>query len=98
MILVDANIVIDHGKGQDAKLTQLVSPLPIATCGITRAELLCGARTPAERQALLSALSTYQQVPIPDGLWDTVGDNLAALRAAGVTVPFQDVVIATLGI
>jgi predicted nucleic acid-binding protein len=37
-------------------------------------------------------------VPIPDSLWDDVGDNLAALRAAGVTVPFPDVVIATVAI
>jgi predicted nucleic acid-binding protein len=98
MILVDTNIVIDHGKGQDAKLTQLVSALLVAVCGITRAELLYGARTPAERQALLSVLAAYQQVPIPDALWDVVGDHLAALRAAGIRVPFPDVVIATVAI
>jgi predicted nucleic acid-binding protein len=31
-------------------------------------------------------------------LWDVVGDCLAALRSAGVTVPFADVVIAVLAI
>jgi predicted nucleic acid-binding protein len=31
-------------------------------------------------------------------VWDTVGDSLAVLRAGGVTVPFPDAVIATLGI
>lgn len=31
-------------------------------------------------------------------MWDRVGDHLAALRSAGVTVPFADVVIATLAI
>ena len=43
-------------------------------------------------------LATFQFVPMPDVLWITVGDNLAALRFYGVTVPFADAVIATLGI
>jgi predicted nucleic acid-binding protein len=46
----------------------------------------------------MTALGTYRQVPIPGALWDTVGDHLAALRAAGVTVPFPDVAIATVAI
>jgi predicted nucleic acid-binding protein len=36
--------------------------------------------------------------PFPDSLWDTVGDNLAALRLNRFTCPFPDVAIATLGI
>jgi predicted nucleic acid-binding protein len=47
---------------------------------------------------LLKILSGFQPAPIPDTLWDSVGDNLATLRAAGISVPFPDVVIATLGI
>ena len=33
-----------------------------------------------------------------DSVWDIVGDNLAMLRSRGITVPFPDAVIATLGI
>jgi predicted nucleic acid-binding protein len=98
MILLDTSVVVDHVRGRDAKLKSLIPTLPAAVCGVSRAELLCGARTPAERQALMTALGTYRQVPIPDALWDTVGDHLAALRAAGVTVPFPDVAIATVAI
>ena len=50
MILTDSNIVIDYGKGRDAKLMALVPTLPVGTCGVTRAEVLHGARNPAERQ------------------------------------------------
>lgn len=32
---------------------------------------------------------------MPDALWIKVGDNLAALRSQGVTVPLSDAVIAT---
>ena len=98
MILADTSVVIDHVKGRDAKLIAMIPTLTIVVCGISRAELVCGARTPVERQNLLTALATYGQVSIPESLWDSVGENLAALRAAGITVPFADVVIATLAI
>ncbi|MFO0807260.1 MAG: hypothetical protein U0746_01415 [Gemmataceae bacterium] len=50
MILADTSVVIDYVKGHDAKLVALVPTLPISVCGVTRAELLCGVRTPADRQ------------------------------------------------
>jgi predicted nucleic acid-binding protein len=98
MILVDTSVVIDYAKGHDAKLQALLPTLPVVLCGITRAEVLHGARDPAHRQKLLTLLGTFGQVPIPDPLWDIVGDHLAALRAGGVTVAFQDVVIATVAL
>jgi predicted nucleic acid-binding protein len=98
MILVDTSVVIDYAKGQDAKLQALLPTLPVAICGITRAEVLHGVRDPAHRRNLLALLATFGQITIPDSLWDTVGDHLATLRASGVAVPFQDVAIATVGI
>lgn len=98
MILVDTSVVIDYAKGKDARLQALLPTLPVAICGITRAEMLHGARDPADRQKLLTLLATFAQVAIPDSLWDNVGDHLAALRAAGMPIPFQDVVIATVAI
>ena len=98
MILVDASVVIDWSQGKDAKLQQLMPSLPVAVCGVTQAELLHGSRDPAHRQRLLADLATFQFLPIPDALWITVGDNLAALRSNGVTVPLPDAVIATLGL
>ena len=81
MILVDASVLIDYLRGKDPKLLVLVPALPLAVCGVTRAEVLCGSRNPADRQKLLATLAAFQYLPIPDPLWDTVGDNLAALRA-----------------
>jgi predicted nucleic acid-binding protein len=91
-------VVIDYAKGQDAQLQALLPTLPVVLCGITRAEVLHGARDPAHRQKLLTLLGTFGQISIPDALWDSVGDNLAALRAGGVTVAFQDAVLATLAL
>ena len=98
MILVDTSIVIDWSQGKDVKLRLLLPSLPVAVCGVTQAEYLHGSRNPAHRQQLLADLARLQFVPMPDALWLTVGDNLAALRSNGITVPFQDAVVATLGI
>lgn len=98
MILVDTSVVIDYAKGRDAKLAALLPTLAVAICGVVRAELLCGARDAKHRADLMTLLGTFQQVTIPDLLWDVVGDHLAVLRSSGITVPFPDMVIATLGI
>lgn len=98
MILADTSVLIDWSRGKDPKLRALVAALPVAICGISQAELLHGSRDPAHRQQLLADLAAFQLLPIPDALWIVVGDNLAALRSKGITVPFADAVIATLGI
>lgn len=98
MILVDTTVVIDYTRGTDAKLVALLPTLSVAVCGVVRAELLCGARAPRHCATLKALLATFHQVPIPESLWDTVGANLAALRAKGITVPFSDTAIATVAI
>ncbi|HEV3144536.1 MAG TPA: PIN domain-containing protein [Gemmataceae bacterium] len=98
MILVDTSVVIDWSRGKDAKLRLLLPSLPVGVCGVSQAEILHGSRDPAHRQRLLTDLGAFQFIPMPDALWINVGDNLAALRRKGVTVPLADAVVATLGI
>lgn len=98
MILVDASVLIDFLRTKDSKLNTLFRSLPVAVCGVTRAEILAGARGGNDRQRLLRFLGAFQQLAIPDPIWDRVGEILASLYAAGITVPFPDVMIATLGI
>jgi len=98
MILVDTSVVIDHLRGKDPKLTALLPALPVAVCGVTRAEVLCGSLNPANRQKLLMNFAAFQFLPIPEALWDVIGDNLAALRAGGLTIPFPDAVIVSVAI
>lgn len=98
MILVDTSVVIDLSRGKDAKLIALLPSLPTAICGITRAEVLHGARSAQHRLDLITLLAPFQQFSIPDLLWDEVGDSLANLRRQGISAPFQDVTIAVTGI
>jgi len=69
-----------------------------AICGVTRAEILAGARNPADLDRIAGSLDVLEQVPIVEELWDLLGKNLSLLRAAGVTVPLADAMIATLAI
>jgi predicted nucleic acid-binding protein len=98
MILVDTSIVIDYTRGKNPKLQALVQTKPVATCGIVRAEILCGARNATDRSKLLVELALFHHLPTPESLWDAIGDNLAQLRRDGLTVPVPDAIIATLGI
>jgi predicted nucleic acid-binding protein len=98
MILVDAGVLIDFLRVHDPKLDQLFRSMPVAVCGVTRAAILAGARNLKDRQRLVAFLQPFQHVAIPESSWDHVGDNLAALYASGISVPFPDAVVATVGI
>src|SRR5436190_8673609 len=98
MILVDASVLIYFLRTKDAKIDSWLRSLPVAICGVTRAEILAGARNPTDRQKLMTFLQPFRHLTILEAAWDQVGDNLAALYAKGISVPFPDAVLATLGI
>src|ERR1700685_2885574 len=98
MILVDASIIIAYERTGDPKLLHHFKAHVATLCGITRAEVLHGVRSPANPQRVVAALNLFPLATIPDALWDQVGDNLAALRAVGLRFPFPDVVLATVAI
>ena len=98
MILVDSSVIFDYTRGTHPRLGVFFKTLPIGICGVVRAEVLHGARNPANRVALLALLNQFAQVLTPEDIWDAVGDNLAILRSHGVTVPFADGVLATVAI
>lgn len=98
MILVDTSVLIDALRSKDLRLLRQLRDLDAAICGVTRAEILSGSRDARHRDRLWDVLETLHQVAIPESLWDEVGDGLAALRLAGITVPFMDLVIAVVSI
>src|SRR4051794_119938 len=98
MILVDSTVLIDYFRNKDKQLLALMKRQGGAVCGIVRAEILHGARDARHRGRLRAALNALHHIAIPETLWDLVGDHLAALRAAGVTVPFTDAALATLAL
>ena len=98
MILTDTSIVVVFLRGPTVRLTAIIQTHQAAICGITLAEVYAGARSPADFTRLATALSQFGTVAIPDTIWSQVGRNLSLLRSHGITVPFPDVVIATVAI
>jgi predicted nucleic acid-binding protein len=98
MILADTSVVVEFLRTADPKLRHIIATEPAAVSGVTWAEILVGARDAAHRGRLTNSLSMFAQVPMPDPLWQVVGDHGAALRRGGVTVPFADVIIAAVAI
>jgi predicted nucleic acid-binding protein len=98
MILVDTTVVIDFTRTGDPALFHLFVKYDAAICGVVRAELLHGARDPAHRVRLVNALAAFRHITIPDDIWDVVGDHASELRRNGVTVPFGDVILATVAV
>jgi predicted nucleic acid-binding protein len=95
MILVDSSVMIDALRKPDPKLQNLFQTLQPAICGMVVAEVLHGARDAGHYTHLVQALATFPLLAMPDAIWEKVGRNLWSLRSSGVTVPFQDVAIAT---
>lgn len=98
MTLLDASIIIDGLRARDMRLLERMRSVGGAVCGVTRAEILSGARGYDDRQRLLTILDGFQQVAIPEPLWDGVGETQAQLRAGGVTVPLADAVLVTVAL
>jgi hypothetical protein len=98
MIVVDSCVIFDYTRGKDQRLLNYFGSLSVGICGITRAELLHGARTPSHRATLFALLDFFAQVRMPETVWDAAGDNLAILRKSGITVPIQDVILASIAI
>ena len=98
MILVDTNIIIEYLRTTNSKLLGLFRSLPGCICGTIRAEVLHGSRNLADRNRYVTILDSFAQTSTPEAVWDKVGDLLSVLRANGITIPFNDVVIACVSI
>src|SRR6056297_2584823 len=98
MILVDTNIIIDYLKGNESILSDLIEKDILAICGIVLAELLHGIQSEKDRSLVDEAINDFKWIPIHDSIWYSVGNNLNLIRKNGLTVPFQDVLLATLSI
>jgi len=98
MILVDSNVIIDFWHTQDPALVARFESEDIAICSIIESELLAGTKSKDDFENVLDALSDLFYLNIDETDWITVGRILAALRMKGITVLFQDVVIACVAV
>ena len=98
MILLDTTVLVGYLRTHSATVRAVLEIGPIAVCGVTRAEVLHGARNANDAAALVAAMDCFVQVSINQSVWDELGRYLAQLRVAGVSVPFPDALIAAVAI
>lgn len=98
MILADTNIIIGFWRHPDENTAKIFATEDIAICGVVKAEILHGARSLEDCKRILAALADFPCLDMRPDDWETLGHNLYLLRSHGVTLPFQDAVIATIAI
>lgn len=95
MILADTSTIVHYLRTGFASMKAILDGGSVGICGVTRAEVLHGARGEADLQRLLVALDALPRVLIGEDTWDQLGRNLCALRSRGLAVSFPDALIAT---
>ena len=98
MILVDTNIIIGFWRHPDENTAHIFATEDIAICGVVKAEILHGAHSLEDCKRILAALADFPCLDMRPADWEILGRNLYLLRSHGITVPFQDAVIATMAI
>ena len=98
MILLDTNIVINMINNHDNKNWDLLSTEDVVICGIVVAELYRGIKNNKERKAVDLFVNSLDSLNPDVRDWIDIGLFIANLKKRGLTIPFQDAVIAFLAI
>ena len=98
MILVDTNILIDFLKNPTKEKEVIFQENEIATCGVIFTELLRGSKNPKESEKLKTVLECFEYLSFEKQDWLEISSFFAKLKKNGLTIPFQDGIIAYLAI
>lgn len=96
MILADTNIFIDFWNKPTEDLKNVFIQEDIAICGVVRAELLHGAVSAKDFANITTMLEAFDEFNLEISDWQILGDNLYNLRKKGISIPFSDIIIATI--
>ncbi len=98
MILIDTSVLVMFLRSASPAIREVLASTDCAICGVTRAEILHGARTVQDAKELCAAMNSFIQLPVLQATWDHLGHHLASLRRRGLPMPFQDVLLAAVAI
>jgi predicted nucleic acid-binding protein len=101
-LLPDTCAWIDFFRGSQTPLAQPLERAlvqgEVATCGVVLYELVQGIKKSEEETLVLNALQAVAHLEMSADLWIKAGRLSADLRRKGQTVPFSDLLIATLAL
>lgn len=97
-VLVDSSMFIHllrQQKDPALELTSRARAMDLATCGMVQVEVLRGVRVPRLRDALRQFMSVMLYAATDFKTWDAVASAAWQLDRKGITLPAQDLIIAT---
>lgn len=98
MILLDTNVVIDLLNNEDDSRWDLLNQEDCVICGIVISELYNGIRSNKEEKAVELFVNSLDCLSVEEGDWQKIGQLISNFKKNGLSVPFQDAVLAYLSI
>lgn len=98
MILLDTNVIIDMLNNEDDFRWNYLAQDECVICGVVICELYSGVRNKKESKAIELFVNSVDCLPIEQNDWIKIGTFICNLRKNGLSVPFQDAVLAYLAI
>ena len=96
MILLDTNVIIDLLNNEEDSRWDYLSQEDCVICGIVISELYSGIRGKKEAKAIELFINSVDCLPIEQSDWLEIGSFICNLKKNGLSVPFQDSVLAYL--
>jgi predicted nucleic acid-binding protein len=101
-VIPDTCAWIDFFSGRATSLSEALEQSlgndSVTTCGVVIYELLQGIRSKREEEMILLAFEAVSHIEMTRSLWVKAGRLSATLRRKGVTIPFSDIVIASIAL
>ena len=98
MILVDSNVFIEFWKNPLDNQKKVFLYNEIAICGVIKSELLRGTSSEKQFREVFNALDCFNYLFFEESDWSELAKLFVDLRKNGISIPFQDVLIAYLAI
>lgn len=98
MILVDSNVFIEFWKNPLDNQKKVFLYNEIAICGVIKSELLRGTSSEKQFREVFNALDCFNYLFFEESDWSELAKLFVDLRKNGISIPFQDGMIAYLAI
>lgn len=98
MILVDSNVFIEFWKNPLDNQKKVFLYNEIAICGVIKSDLLRGTSSEKQFREVFNALDCFNYLFFEESDWSELAKLFVDLRKNGISIPFQDGMIAYLAI
>ena len=98
MILLDTNVIIDLLNNEDDSRWNLLNQEDCVLCGIVISELYSGIKSKKEEKAVELFVNSLDCLSVEESDWQKIGQLIFHFKKNGLSVPFQDAVLAYLSI